>query len=271
VTANLTQPNYLVIFFVVPYVYMDGGSSPGAIVRKFIKRCRHTERLRCRFASSGKSGCGHAALTGKPSFKLSTKEIQVESPRPSCSSQDTVRTHTPWSRPSLAALGTVDDFQSIARWAEFELFKMSAPEGSDEVAVKKGAGCTGSGGASSGIAQTSENPSPPPKEEKRKGMETELFHSSTLEEMLRSSPFSLSPDTTAGVLSSLLEASPSGQGLAGALPASFLSQLAGQQQPEGVGDATLPAFPLGLHSPSGSTLPRTPLTPSQQTSTGGST
>lgn len=186
-------------------------------------------------------------------------------------SQDTVLTHTPSSRPSLAAFGTVDDFQSIARWAEFELFEMSTPDCSDEVDIKKGAGGAGSDGASSSIVQTCENPSLPPKEEKRKRIETEIFHSSTLEEMLRSSPFSLSPDTTAGVLSSLAEASPSGQGLAGALPASFLSQLAVQQQPEAVGDATLPPFPFDLHSPSGSALPPTPLALSQQTSTGEST
>ena len=148
---------------------------------------------------------------------------------------------------------------------------MSALEDQDEVAVKEDASCAGPDKISSGTGKTSERPSCPPKEEdKRKGMEMDPFHSTTLEQRLMSSPFSLSPDTTAGVLTSLAEASPSSQGLVGIFPTSFLSQLAGHQ-PEGAGDAPLPHFALGLHSPLSGSLPRTPLALSQQPSTGKST
>ena len=145
---------------------------------------------------------------------------------------------------------------------------MSAHEEHDDAAVKgEGAGCAGLDEISSGAVQTSKRLSSSPSEEKRKGMELEPFHPATLEQMLMSSPFSLSPDTTAGVLSSLAEASPSSQGLAGILPPSFLSQLAGHQ-PEGTCDAALPPFPHGLHSPTSTSFPRRPLALSQQTSTG---
>ena len=143
---------------------------------------------------------------------------------------------------------------------------MSALE-DHEPAVNEGASCAGPNETSSSAAQTSERPSSSSKEEKHKGMEMEHFPSTTLEQMLMSSPFSLSPDTTAGVLSSLAEASPSSQGLAGILPASFLSQLA-VHQPEAACDAVLHHLPHGLHSPLSGSLPRTPLALSQQTSTG---
>lgn len=95
----------------------------------------------------------------------------------------------------------------------------------------------------------------------------EPFHASTLEEMLMTPPFDMTLDTAAGVLSSLAEASPSRQGLADILPASFLSQLTGKL-PEGADDAALPHLPLGLHSPLSDNLPHLPPAPSQQASAG---
>lgn len=144
---------------------------------------------------------------------------------------------------------------------------MSALEEHDQADVKEEASCAGSDEVSSGTVQTSKHSSFPPKEEKHKGNEMELFYSPTLEQMLMSPPFSLSCGTTAGVLSSLAEAPPSGQGLADILPTSFLSQLAGQL-PEGAGAATFPYLPIGLHSSPSDTLPHMPLALSQQTSAG---
>lgn len=144
---------------------------------------------------------------------------------------------------------------------------MSALEDDDQVAVKKEASCADSDEKSSGTVQTSKHSSSPPKEEKHKGSEMELFYSPTLEQMLMSPPFSLSSGTTASVLSSLAEAPPSGQELADILPTSFLSQLTGHL-PEGASTATFPYLSLGLHSSPSDTLPHTPLVLSQQTSAG---
>ena len=150
---------------------------------------------------------------------------------------------------------------------------MSAPSDINQEAVKTEVktevGCTLSGEASSHTPQASNRPLSPPKEGRSQGSEIEPFHASTLEEMLMTPPFDMTPDTAAGLLSSLAEVSPPGQGLADILPVSFLSQLAGKL-PEGVGDAVLPHLPLSLHSPVSDNILHSPLTPSQQTSAGDS-